>query len=191
MRCGGVEVENHDNPTRRTVGHSHVLAPKMRPYKRARMVARRLTVKAASRLRRLEFCAKNFNLYVRYEGTGRWQGDVKTLLAQDNSTFLNALDGLWEEMIRTDRPTRIKQVSVSFYDLVAEADIMEDMFERLDDPLAKQQGKNTRLSEAMDHINKKYGLDTVVLGALPQPMARFSGTKIAFTRIPEKAEFHE
>ena len=44
---------------------------------------------------------------------------------------------------------------------------------------------------AMDDLNKKYGLDTVVLGTLPETMSRFSGTKIAFTRIPEKAEFHE
>jgi DNA polymerase-4 len=43
----------------------------------------------------------------------------------------------------------------------------------------------------MYDINAKYGLDTVVLGTQPESMSRFSGSKIAFTRIPERAEFHE
>ena len=65
------------------------------------------------------------------------------------------------------------------------------MFKELDDPISKKQQRHARLSVAMDDINAKYGLDTVVLGTLPESMSRFSGTKIAFTRIPEKAEFHE
>ena len=68
---------------------------------------------------------------------------------------------------------------------------MPDMFKELDDPVSKLQNRHVRLSIAMDEINKVYGRDTVVIGTLPEIMSRFSGTKIAFTRIPEKAEFHE
>lgn len=193
----GIETTTSEEPVRRTVGHSHVLAPKMRPRHKARIVARRLTLKAASRLRRLGFHAKNYSLYVRFDvpkGDGRkykWQGDIKVPLTEDSFSFLRALNMLWQKMIEDNTPPRIRQVSVNFYGLVPADKIMPDMFKELDDPVTKTQRRHGRLSLAMDDINKKYGLDTVVIGTLPETMSRFSGTKIAFTRIPEKAEFHE
>ncbi|MCP5381533.1 MAG: impB/mucB/samB family protein [Kordiimonadaceae bacterium] len=193
----GIETTTNDDPTRRTVGHSHVLAPNMRPRHKARLVARRLTLKAASRLRRLGFFARNYSLYVRFDipkGDGRkykWQMDIKIPLAEDSFSFLRALNMLWQKMIEDNTPTHIKQLSVTFFGLVPAEKIMPDMFKQLDDPISKTQNRHSRLSVAMDDINKKYGLDTVVLGTLPETMAPFSGTKIAFTRIPEKAEFHE
>ena len=94
-------------------------------------------------------------------------------------------------MIRDDNPKHIKQISVGLYGLVAQDKIMPDMFKELDDPITLKQKRHTRLSVAMDKINKIHGLDSVVLGTLPETISRFSGTKIAFTRIPEKEEFHE
>ena len=193
----GIETSIDEKPQRRTVGHSHVLAPTMRPRHKARIVARRLTLKAASRLRRLEYYASVYSLYVRYDVSKdkrtkyKWHMDTKIPLAQDNFSFLKALNILWEHMIQDDNPQRIKHISISFYGLVQKDKIMPDMFKELDDPVAKAQKRYGRLSIAMDDINKKYGLDTIVLGTLPETMSRFSGTKIAFTRIPEKAEFHE
>lgn len=193
----GIETKVDDAPERRTVGHSHVLAPTMRPLHKARLVARRLTLKAASRLRRLKYFSGIFSLYVRYDvpkNTGqkyKWHGDTKLPLSQDSFSFLKVLNILWQQMIRDDNPTRIKHISVSFYGLIAEDKIMPDMFQDLDDPVSKTQKRHVRLSTAMDEINKLYGLDTIVIGTLPETMSRFSGTKIAFTRIPEKAEFHE
>jgi DNA polymerase IV len=42
---------------RRSIGHSHVMAPELRDPIKAKDVARRLTLKAASRLRRMEYYA--------------------------------------------------------------------------------------------------------------------------------------
>lgn len=193
----GIETTTNEDPVRRTVGHSHVLAPVMRPRHKARIVARRLTLKAASRMRRLGYFARLYALYVRFDvpkNTGqryKWTSDIKIPLAEDSFSFLNALNMLWEKMIEDGTPPRIKQIGVSFYGLVPADKIMPDMFKELDDPVAQTQKKHAKLSNAMDQINEKYGLDTVVLGTLPEQMSRFSGTKIAFTRIPEKAEFHE
>lgn len=193
----GIETKVDDKPERRTVGHSHVLAPTMRPLHNARLVARRLTLKAASRLRRLGYFSSLFSLYVRYDvpKTGRqkykWHGDIKLPLSQDSFSFLKVLNILWLQMIKEDNPSRIKQISVSFYGLVPQDKMMPDMFKSLDDPVSKIQKRHARLSTAMDEINKLYGRDTIVIGTLPETMSRFSGTKIAFTRIPEKAEFHE
>ncbi|MBL4603843.1 MAG: hypothetical protein JKY84_13945 [Emcibacteraceae bacterium] len=193
----GIETTTNDTPERRTIGHSHVLAPIMRPRHKARIVARRLTLKAASRLRRLEYCSSIFSLYVRYalpKDNGikhKWKMDLKIPLAQDSFSFLEALNILWQQMLRDDNPKHIKQISVGLYGLIAQDKIMPDMFKELDDPITLKQKKHTRLSVAMDKINKIHGLDSVVLGTLPETMSRFSGTKIAFTRIPEKEEFHE
>ncbi|WP_138380658.1 Y-family DNA polymerase [Luteithermobacter gelatinilyticus] len=187
----GVDLGEEMETTRRSVGHSHVLEPAMRPPERARLVARRLTTKAASRLRREGYYAGALSLYARYEGAGRWRSDLKFPAAQDNFTFLKALNKLWAEMIRQDRPKRLKHVAVSLFGLTPEQEIMPDLFDRLHDPLHTKQQRHIRLSQAMDKVNAKYGLDTVVLGSLPQPLARFTGTKIAFTRIPEREEFHE
>lgn len=190
----GVEVGDPPESDRHTVGHSHVLAPDMRPPLKARIIARRLTIKAVSRLRRIGYRSEVFNLHVRYPKNSPrrgWNQMIKVPHAQDNFTFLHALNSLWDQMLREDNPRLIKQVSISLYGLVKEADIMPDMFAGLDDPVDRQQQKHSRLSRAMDTVNQKWGLDTVVLGSLPAPTSRFSGTKIAFTRIPEKEEFKE
>jgi DNA polymerase-4 len=41
----------------------------------------------------------------------------------------------------------------------------------------------------MDGLNQKFGRDTVLLGQAPKQVAQYTGTKIAFTRIPTKEEF--
>ncbi len=190
----GVEVAEPPETKRHTVGHSHVLSPRMRPRSKARMVARRLTVKAVTRMRRLGFYASFYNLYVRFDVRGepsRWQKYTKLPFAQNNYTFLKALNSLWDDISRVKNSDRIRQISVALYGLVHEDDMMPDMFAALNDPVAREQQKHNRLSLAMDLINKKYGLDTIVVGALPCPMSRYTGSKISFTRIPEKAEFHE
>ncbi|VAV91363.1 DNA polymerase IV [hydrothermal vent metagenome] len=192
----GIEVGEPPESKRHTVGHSHVLSPRMRPRHKARIVARRLTIKAVARLRRMGYTASFYNLYVRYDFHGpreltRWQAHLKLPPAQDNATFLRALNSLWQAMPDSGNGNRIKQVSIALYGLVHENEIMPDMFAALDDPVARTQQKNVRLSKAMDLINGKYGLDTIVIGSLPEPMSHYTGSKIAFTRIPEKAEFHE
>ena len=48
-----------------------------------------------------------------------------------------------------------------------------------------------RLSHAMDRINHRFGRDSALIGMLPSQGRSFSGTKIAFTRIPDREEFLE
>lgn len=192
----GVEVAEPPTSKRHTIGHSHVLAPAMRPRNAARLIARRLTIKAATRLRRVEFYAGFYNLHVRFDCQGskaqtRWQGHLRLPVTQNNFTFLKALNELWQQMSRERNSSRIKQISVALYGLTHQDKLMPDMFEALNDPVAKEQKKHNRLSKALDAINGKYGLDTIVVGALPEPVSRYTGSKIAFTRIPDKAEFHE
>ena len=51
--------------------------------------------------------------------------------------------------------------------------------------------RRERASLAMDALNKKFGRDTVTLGMRPREIRTFTGTKVAFNRVPELEEFHE
>ena len=48
-----------------------------------------------------------------------------------------------------------------------------------------------KLSKTMDNINTRFGRDSVTIGGLPNKIKSFSGTRIAFTRIPDRQEFNE
>jgi len=89
----GVELPEEET-SRRTVGHSHVMAPELRDPAKAKYVARRLTLKAASRLRRMEYYAGALSLSARLENGPRLEGGIHCYRAQDSMTFLHLLDKL-------------------------------------------------------------------------------------------------
>jgi len=94
-------------------------------------------------------------------------------------------------MLAESRAARIKKVSVTLHNLAAAAAAAPDLFATLPDDDGARQRRREKLSAVMDSVNRRYGRDTVILGALPNPRANFSGTKVAFTRIPDLAEFYE
>lgn len=185
----GIDVPDVET-SRSTVGHSHVLAPEMRPPSQAIHVARRLAVKAASRMRRLEFCAQAFVLSVRMEDDRRWAAEMTFHAADDNIIFLEMLHQLWAEMLIEEKNPRLKKVSVTLHKLKAKSEIQPELFDAFDEELQKRK-RAGKLSTAMDKLNKKFGRDTVSIGIMPEQGRSFSGTKIAFTRIPDIQEFLE
>ena len=56
----------------------------------------------------------------------------------------------------------------------------------VDGPTSKE-----RLCYAVDGLNRRFGKDTVHFGRLPLHQVPFTGAKIAFSRVPEIADFHE
>jgi DNA polymerase-4 len=101
---------------RRTVGHSHVLAPQLRDPAAARFVARRLMLKATSRLRRMDYYASALTLSMRLENGPRLEDWFRCYRAQDSMTFLAILDQLWEKLVAASRGTRIRKVSVTLHE---------------------------------------------------------------------------
>lgn len=175
------------------IGHSRVLDPELRSPEVAKLVARRLTIKAAGRLRRTPFYASDFALSVRdaSEGGQKFAMACRMSPAQDNYTFLHALDALWGEMMKTLNPWKIKKINISLYNLHEQQDITPDLFEMASGEFQANQKKNEALSNVMDAINQKYGSESIRLGVSPKTSAGYVGTKIAFHRIPDLAEFHE
>ncbi len=175
---------------RRTVGHSHVLAPEFRPPDQAWLVAERLTLKAGTRLRRLGYLAGMMHLSIRLEHGPKLSADIKFSAVRDSLMLNRHLSTLWQRLMpRVTPDMRVKKISISLWHLTREDQVQMDMFDRSTAaPVAR---RREELSTAMDNLNRRFGRDTVVMGYLPSRSHQFSGTKIAFTRIPDKEEFYE
>lgn len=173
-----------------SIGHSHVLSPEMRPPAEAVKIARRLTIKAAARLRRKEYCAAAFSLSMRIENGPRVGLEARMPHAEDSFTFLGMMEEMWRELMPEVKGRKIKKVSVTLSSITPKGQVQPDLFDSLS-PATRQQKKNEKLSEAMDKLNQKFGRDTVLVGMTATQSRSFTGTKIAFTRIPDVAEFAE
>jgi DNA polymerase-4 len=181
-----------EETNRSTIGHSHVLAPEMRPPDQAYIIARRLTMKAAARLRRMKYHAAKFSLSVRIENGPRLGLEASCLPSQDSFIFLNMLDQMWQNLLRESRGHRLKKVSITLHGLTANKNlnIQPDLFDGAL-PAATQKKKNEKISQALDQLNHKFGRNTVLLGMTGDQDKSTTGTKIAFTRIPDIEEFLE
>lgn len=172
------------------VGHSRVLDIAHRNPEIAKDMARRLTLKAATRLRRYDLHAGALVLSVRTTQGQRWGQEIRFPHSQDNAQFANALGTLWRLMLRATGGAYLKKVSITLHALRQGNDITLDLFDQ--PALAAHKPRNTiALSTAMDDLNKRFGIDTIKLGDVPQTQAGHVGTKIAFNRIPEAEEFWE
>ena len=179
---------------RNSVGHSHVLSPEMRPSAQAYNIARRLTMKAAARLRRMGLHAGALSVSYRIENGPRLGLEARCELSQDSFTFQQLLDKLWYELQKESKGARIKKVNIVLHDLVKTEDlhVQPDLFDTLKKPTEyKKRLKDEKLSAAMDALNHKFGRDTVLLGMTAGRVSADTGTKIAFTRIPDIEEFLE
>lgn len=180
--------------TRRSIGHSHVMAPELRSPEQARLVARRLALKAASRMRRLDLQAGALVLSVRIEGgqpgVSRWAGEVKLDSTADSFAILARLDTLWRAMIAAHPGQRIQKAGVLLHRLQTRENVTPDLFAPVVANHARQAAKPV-LNRMIDRLNSRYGRDCLMFGLLPAARRGDTGSKIAFTRIPDLAEFHE
>ncbi|MBJ6120621.1 type VI secretion protein ImpB [Sphingomonas mollis] len=191
-------VDLPDRPTRsRTVGHSHVLSPRHRGVEPARLTARRLALKAASRLRRKGYRARLLMLHARFEDDkSSWRTSIKLPATQDSFVVLHHLDTLFPRLhaAASSRPGgfRLRLVGVTLAEIEPVAAEQGSLFAFLDpdDPLARET-RGLALSRAMDRINQRWGRNAVSVGPLNGGRLDRIGTRIAFGRIPEAAEFHE
>ncbi|MBI1216086.1 MAG: impB/mucB/samB family protein [Alphaproteobacteria bacterium] len=181
-----------EETARRSIGHSHVLPPELRPPEKAHDVARRLTMKCAARLRRMDYYARSFHLSVRLDDGPRYALDGKCEPAQDSFVFLKMMDEMWARLMQEVKNKRVKKISVTVEGLTPAADLnaQPDLFAPAPQE-TKTRGRNEKISKAMDKLNHKFGRDTVLVGMTPAQGKTLPGTKIAFTRIPDAEEFLE
>lgn len=188
--------------TRRMVGHSHVLAPENRPAAQAAIVARRLLLKAASRLRQMKQYATRLELSARIDKGPRLSLGTRIQPACDSFTLLKSLARLWEKLMEETGDVRFKKVSLTLYGLVPEDQLrqMELFNNGAADPSAPaasdpaeqhRRKKRERLSAAMETANRRHGRDAVTLGVMPGTVREFTGAKVAFNRVPDRSDFDD
>lgn len=196
-RLHGFDVPDRHHTNKVMVGHSRVLDPAHRHPDMAKQIARRLTVKAASRLRRYDMVASKFSLGVRTTDGEKWTRETRVPASNDNLTFIRAMNGLWHQMQGELHPWRLKKTSVIMHGLSKPEMVTGDLFAAA--TMRDKQAKPSRtlpattnaLSAGMDALNKKYGANTLHFGVCPKTLGEYVGTKIAFSRIPDTAEFWE
>lgn len=187
----GIEIPRHETE-RRTIGHSHVLEPKMRPPGQAFTVAQRLLQKATARMRRMDYASSHLVISIRIENGPHLEAESHFRAAFDTAFFMQQLLPLWKVLMEAAGKVLIKKVSVSLYGLVPQSQLQDDLFDWADNRTQQGRAEKARaVSKAMDMINHRFGRDSVVQGFIPKESRTFSGTKIAFTRIPDLKEFLE
>jgi DNA polymerase-4 len=213
----GFEVDE-PNTVKSMIGHSRVLARGYETPDKARLVARALLLKAASRLRNYGFHATRMTLGVRIrlESGGRIKWDQGTAFAatQDSFAFLLALDRLWacflDNHCRKGSKVRLGSVTVYLHGLAGDMDAAVTQGDLFADPVEEQVStRRKKLWGLIDKINSDPDgrfarLSSVasrpqtsenttkryVTIACQQGMdLNYLGAKIAFSRVPEENEF--
>jgi DNA polymerase IV len=172
---------------RRSIGHSHVLAPDRRGEPEARAVMVRLVSKVAQRARALEYVGSEFSIGVRFltpRGEPRRDWGESVRLDQsawgagggggenDTGLLVRAMAEMWDR-----KPCgRMLQVWANLTGLLPRASATPMLFEE-----RRDQG---RLSKALDLINRKYGVDTLYPASM-QSARKTAPRRIAFSNIPD------
>ena len=174
-----------ESTTRRTIGHSHVLSPQKRNEESARGVAVRLLTKVATRARFMGYVAEDMSVGVRYltprakDGGSPttcghppyWHAHAKVGGVNDTTSLLRVFSSLWDR--KPQGP--LLQVSIRLYNLSSPTNTTGLLF--------AEPAELTRLSSAMDVINKRYGAD-VLYPASMQDARKSAPRRIAFGNIP-------
>ena len=170
-------LRGHDMPepetTRRTVGHSHVLAPQYRTHEAARAVMVKLIHKAAMRLRKLGYYTGEMQITLRYPNKQDWQLKQPLEPCQDTQSLLKVFSGMWKQRLTRAAPM---SVGVTLQKLVPEASMSL--------PLFPEDRRRQKLGVLMDEINIKFGPQSVYLATM-QDASEAAPMRISFTKIPD------
>ena len=169
----GEEIAEQDTK-RRTVSHSHVMAPEMRTEERTRAVVIRLIHKAAFRLRRLKYLAGNMSIKVKYfNSKNSWKRSLNIGKRHDTQSMIRAFSEIWEERPRGFTPL---SASVTLSELIP---INESSYSLFPDQL-----KQDKLATALDKINERYGMNSIYFGSM-HDASESAPLRISFTSIPD------
>lgn len=202
--------ETVEEPTKKSmIGHSRVLSREHEAPEKARIVARALLLKAASRLRHYGMYASSLSLSVRLRPEGGWQSARRFKHSQDSFLFLNLLDEMWSQLCIRQRQKgpmpRFGGVTVYLHGLSKCGDTALEQLDLFAEPESvEKDARRAGLWKAIDDINADLDSKFQRLGAPSPDGARkrhislasqsglalnYLGAKIAFSRVPEEAEF--
>lgn len=163
----GYEVPNKRRKNQ-SLGHSHVLPPRLRTDQGCREVILRLLQKAAARLRANDLWAEDLHIHVSaFERS--WSARAKLPPSQDTTTFNEHFFKLWESRDFA----RPRSVGVTFTNLKPTAQVTPSLFDAAP--------ARAELSHAIDSLNGKFGKNSVFLAAM-EKVRDSADEKIAFQK---------
>lgn len=174
----GEDLDYFEQKGGQTIGHGHVLPPDKRNAEAALAVLHRLLQKAAMRLRHSGLCAGGLSVSVDYRDDTRWSGELRLTETQDTLELTKALNQLWKKRPPADRKRAPLRIGVHLVHLLDLRQHTPDLFEQ------KTEEVHGRLLNAMDHLNKVLGKNSVYFGGA-HGATQDAPMRIAFTRIPE------
>lgn len=154
----------------KSISHSHVLPPELRNKAGAMRILKKLTDKAAARLREEGFFASGIQIYVRFLGQDGWQARCNLMETQDTLAFIHAIKTLWKELPAGS----VFAVGVVLGGLVPESMHSPSLFE---------DQRRSKLIKTVDQLNERFGRDVLHYGATHESTGLVP-LRIAFTRIP-------
>lgn len=155
-----------------SIGHSHVLAPELRNPAATLAVAHRLLQKSAWRLRSLGYAAGSLRLNLRYIDGERWTQVERFAPSADTLLLEHVLSALWKR--HPDRRAPILGVGLS----------LSRLSEGVQGSLFEETGKRTRLNQAVDAVNNRFGAHAVYFGGAHHALDA-APMRIAFTHVPD------
>ncbi|MEM7626506.1 MAG: type VI secretion protein ImpB [Planctomycetota bacterium] len=167
---------------RRSMGHAHILPPKLRTEAGAYGILTRLLCKAIMRCRRDGYFAHRLRMHVSFENKTSWGDEIELPSVDDTPTALEHFERLWTRRPWAALPGEAamtpKKVSVDLGGLTPSQSTPGHLFRQTDQP--------RKLSAVLDQVNRKFGAHKLHPGSMTHVVDYQMDDKIAFGRIPEQ-----
>ncbi len=174
----GEDLPYFEQQEGQTIGHGAVLPPAKRNHADALASLHRLLQKAAMRLRHAGLYAGALSAAVDYADDTHWADEIQLTETQDTLRLTHALNDLWQRRPAKFSRRKPLRIGVHLTGLIDTKLHTPDLFE---EKTEKTRGK---LFQAVDHLNKVLGKNSVYLGGA-HGATKDAPMRIAFTRIPE------
>jgi DNA polymerase-4 len=98
---------------------------------------------------------------------------------------------MWPGLVAKSGPrASFRHVQVGLFDFVPVAERQHDLFLRADSESSPAH-RSEELWGVIDKVNDSYGHDTLTLASQLGQNLQYAGTKIAFSRVPDRFEFQQ
>jgi DNA polymerase IV len=187
----GVDPPEQPPSPRQSIGHSQVLMPEMRDPQSAWVVGRRLLVAAAARLRQAQCIAGRLIVHARIPDYPSWEREIRLRPTANTFALLRKMDDLCATFLTDLAGSRIRKIGITLSGLQPHEGPEPDLFALtlLAQEEPPSEHRELQLACAIDRLNQRYGRDSVSIGPPPRRLADYTGGKIAFSRIPDPADF--
>lgn len=178
----GVEIPDIVS-ARKSIGHSHVLAPDSRKPDSAWPVLCKLLHKACERLRSHGMLAGSLTMNLAFYRGVSWGAEINAGGTDSTVRLMRLLERLWRD--RPEPKAPVLQVGVVLGKLVAIGNFTPSLFPSLGNEMADvDEAKHRRLDATIDKLRARYGRNVVYFGNV-QDARQEAPMRISFTHIPD------